>query len=126
MSGDPHPKSKQLARGTRRYRRRVASPKQWQAILEAKQGPCRVCAPVSGNGHVPPLLELHHLVPRSQGGDDTADNIVPLCRFCHASVTTRAPGALQALGRSLTDAEYAYVIGKLGEDGMRRLFGVTA
>ena len=40
---DPYPKSRQLARGERRYRRKVASAKQWQAIMAAKIGPCRVC-----------------------------------------------------------------------------------
>ena len=46
MTGDvtPFPKSVQLARGERRYKRKVASPKQWQAISEAKRGPCRVCS----------------------------------------------------------------------------------
>jgi hypothetical protein len=97
MSGEPYPKGKQLARGQRRYRRKVASPKQWQAIIAAKQGPCRVCCHPNGNGHGLGLVEF----------------------------TSRAPGALQSVARSLTDAEYAYVIGKLGEGGMARLFGVT-
>ena len=38
----PYTKSQQLARGAKRYRRKVASPKQWQAIIAAKVGPCRV------------------------------------------------------------------------------------
>jgi hypothetical protein len=42
LSGEPDPKSRSLARGARRYRRKVASPKQWQAIIAAKRGPCRV------------------------------------------------------------------------------------
>jgi 5-methylcytosine-specific restriction endonuclease McrA len=28
-------------------------------------------------------LDLHHVVKRSQGGQDTVENIVPLCRRCH-------------------------------------------
>lgn len=126
VSGEPHPKAKQLARGERRYRRKVASPKQWQAIIAAKQGPCRVCCQPISNGRGLGLVEFHHLVSRAQGGDDVADNIVPLHNICHGSVTLRAPGALQALSRSLSDAEYAYVIGKLGEGGMARLFGVES
>jgi len=28
-------------------------------------------------------LELHHIIFRSQGGKDEADNLVMLCRRCH-------------------------------------------
>ena len=42
MAGEPFPKQRQLARGQRRYRRKVASPKLWQAIIAAKFGPSRV------------------------------------------------------------------------------------
>jgi 5-methylcytosine-specific restriction endonuclease McrA len=117
VAGQPHPKSAQLARGDRRYRRKVASPKQWQAIIAAKKGPCRVCG-FTG------IMEYHHLVPRAQGGDDVADNIVPLGHSCHEKITSRTLKAAESV--SLTDAEYAYVIGKLGEGGIERLFGVTA
>jgi hypothetical protein len=58
------------------------------------------------------------------GGDDTADNIVPLGPTCHRKVTERHEIKLRKLAESLTDAEYAYVIAKLGEGGMERLFGV--
>jgi hypothetical protein len=154
----PYPKAQQLARGARRYRRKVASPKQWQAIIAAKQGPCRVsprfflavpcvacnrepgvlacntCSALeaaelrAGSAPSPQLrsepVQYHHLIPRAQGGDDTADNIVPLSPEGHALVTLREPGALRRLAESLTDAEYAYVIDKLGEGALERLFGV--
>jgi 5-methylcytosine-specific restriction endonuclease McrA len=124
VSGAPDPKSRSLARGERRYRRTVASPKQWQAIIAAKRGPCRVCVRAISNGHDTQPVELHHLISRAQGGDDVEDNIVPLHKSCHYLVTTRAPGALHALRLSLTDSEYAYVVSKLGESGPARLFGV--
>jgi 5-methylcytosine-specific restriction endonuclease McrA len=120
VSGAPDPKSRTLARGERRYRRKVASPKQWQAIIAAKRGNCRVC----GYGVPAELTEFHHLVSRAQGGDDVEDNIVPLGQVCHDRVTRREPDALAALAASLADAEYAYVVGKLGEGGPERLFGV--
>lgn len=100
---EPYPKSTQLARGERRYRRVVASPKQWQAIIAAKRGPCRVCK----QGGV---MQMHHLVSRGAGlGDDVADNLVPLCFDCHALVTDRKPGALLTLEESLTGPERAYL-----------------
>lgn len=117
---EPYPKTKQLARGVRRYRRKVAPPKQWQAIIAAKveRRACRVC----GYGGT---MESHHLVSRAHGGDDVAENIVPLGAHCHDLVTRRHPSALAALAASLTDSERAYVVGKLGEDGLVRLFGAT-
>jgi HNH endonuclease len=119
---DPFPKSRQLARGQRRYRRKVASPKQWQAIIEEKLTGCRLAyTECVGNASI---CELHHLVPRSMGGDDVADNIVALCRSCHYRISYRHPVPLAALAASLTDGEYAYVIAKLGEGAMQRLFGV--
>jgi 5-methylcytosine-specific restriction endonuclease McrA len=120
----PYPKERQLARGERRYRRKVASAKQWQRIIAAKGGPCRVCRDPASNGNLHSHVHFHHLVPRAQGGDDTADNIVPLCQDCHGLATLRNPLVLEVLARSLTDGEYAYIVGKLGEGGMERLFGV--
>lgn len=108
MSGEPYPKTAQLARKERRYTRKVASPKRWQAIADAKQGPCRVC-------NVPPPNELHHLVARAIGGSDTESNIVPLCSDCHGLVTRMDKPACAALRRSLTDAEYAYATETLGD-----------
>ncbi len=124
MSGDPFPKSSQLARGERRYRRKVASPKQWAAIRAAKLTSCRVCdsrGPVAVRG----LLELHHVIPRDRGGDDLADNLVCVCHHCHALITSgdRVAGAL--LVSALDDAEYAYAVEKGGEQVFERVYGIT-
>ena len=89
----PYSKAQQLARGERRYRRKVASPKQW-------------------------------LIPRDFGGDDVADNIVPLCQHDHDMVTRREPEHVRALLSSLSDAEYAYAVGKAGEDWAERIYGL--
>ena len=107
MSGDPYPKEQQVARGERRYTRKVASPKRWQQIIGAKGGPCRCC----GDS----LVEFHHLVPRAIGGSDTEANIVPLCQLHHNLVTARDMETCAALRRSLTDAEYSYLHETLGE-----------
>jgi 5-methylcytosine-specific restriction endonuclease McrA len=123
---EPFPKAKQLARGERRYRRKIASPKQWQAIRAEKLDgqPCRVCFVTEYRPDFG-AKELHHLVSRSALGDDVAENLVPLCGSCHQRVTMRQAGALRWLAESLTDAEYAYCVGKLGEGAMERLFGVS-
>ena len=122
----PYPKSAQLARGERRYRRKVASPKQWQAIIAAKRGPCRACGwefQVPGGVHGGP--QYHHIVSREDHGDDVEDNIAPLCQPCHDDVTRRDRHVGRALLASLSDAEYAYMIERGGPDYAERAYGVT-
>ena len=120
----PYPKSQQLARGAKRYRRKVASPKQWQAIIAAKIGLCRMCCDPCTNGTLHGRVQFHHIVARDLGGDDVADNIVPLCPDCHHDVTRRVKAASAALCASLTDAEYAYAIDKAGEGVFERVYGI--
>lgn len=118
----PLPKSQQLARGERRYRRKVASPKQWQAIIAAKGATCRLVADVFPQPS-PGGVQYHHLVPRDLGGGDVADNIVPLCQHCHDAVTRREPEHVRHLLAALTDAEYAYATG-FGGDVFGRAYGL--
>ena len=130
MSGEPYSKDRQLARGERRYRRKVASAKDWQRITAAKLGPCRVCVRVLANGgtptYAPHRVQFHHLVARIHGGDDLEENIVPVCIECHERVTMRDHIALAAVAESLSESERGYVLRKLGPDGYARLFGVPA
>lgn len=68
----------------------------------------------------------HHILLRSQGGDDVEDNILPLSDKPHRIYHTqgRLPGV------RLTDREIAYLAGKLGVEGaadyIRRKFGEEA
>lgn len=87
-----------------------------------KEGRCRSC------GESRWALSRHHLVPRSQSGDDVDDNLVPLCLLCHDTLHNH-PGqprteVRHAIGRSLTDAERAYVGRKMGVDYLRRHYGI--
>ena len=43
---------------------------------------------------------------------------------CHGLIEARDRNAMRQLAENLTDAEYAYAVGKLGEGAMHRLFGV--
>jgi len=113
MDAKPYSKESQLARGERRYRRKVASPKQWQAIITAKRGPCRWCEAFgsAGRREYGPI-EFHHVVRRNDGGDDVPDNIVPLHQFCHRQMHESGRTPLGKIGTahfiaSLSDAEYA-------------------
>ena len=102
----PFPKSDQLARGPKRPRRIVASKEEWAAIAEAKQGPCRICRRAESNGSLHTTIEFHHLIRRSQGGDDVAENIVPLCGACHRKLHDGRPGLAEL---RLTPAEKRYL-----------------
>ena len=38
---------------------------------------CALCSDIRG-------LQIHHVVPRSEGGSDDAQNLITLCWRCHA------------------------------------------
>ena len=107
MTADPKPRRR--VRATVAERRRLRT--------EKLTGVCRVC------GDRP--SELHHVVSRAQGGDDTADNLVPLCVGCHVLVTVMDRQALDALGRSLSLPERAYVVRRKSGEWLHQRYGVT-
>lgn len=113
----PYPKTTQLARAEKRYHRKVASPKRWQAILDEKMGPCRVTG-------APPPNDPAHLIARGQGGPDRAWNIVPLAREPHRLFDARDPETCRKVLESLTDEEYAGLIEHGGEQVFERRFGL--
>lgn len=46
-------------------------------LVKERDGGCVICMWMLG-------CDLHHVVFRSSGGEDTADNLVCLCRKCHS------------------------------------------
>lgn len=118
MSGEPYPKVTQLRRGEKRRPRIRANRQEWNRIAAVKSKACRICNSDS------PLVELHHLIPRSQLGDDVPDNIVSLCGDCHRGVHLREPAHCRLLLSRLSDDEYAYAVEKLGEGWAERVYGI--
>jgi 5-methylcytosine-specific restriction protein A len=54
-------------------------------VLEKAQGRCELCgndAPFKDEEGYP-FLEVHHIVPLAEGGDDIVSNAVSLCPNCH-------------------------------------------
>ena len=50
-------------------------------------GGCQICGEGTlGGSRIGKILEVHHYTPRNQGGTETIDNAVLLCRPCHADV----------------------------------------
>ncbi len=50
------------------------------SIVAHYDGRCALCERESNH------LELHHLIPVSDGGKDEPDNIIPLCHECHKEI----------------------------------------
>ncbi len=47
---------------------------------------CCVCHKFCGS-----KIEIHHIVPRSEGGEDTFENAIALCFDCHAEIGAYNP-----------------------------------
>ena len=72
-----------------------------EAVMRKVAGAqCRVCGKAATDGH--------HIVLRSQSGDDVEENIVGLCHECHMEYHA-GKGRLK-----LRPEEFQYVVGKLG------------
>ena len=59
---------------------------------------CCLCGEFAGVA-----MELHHIKPQADGGDNTAENCIPLCCNCHAKV--RAYDSRHPKGRKITEQE---------------------
>ena len=117
MSGTPDVK---------RGRRHVASRKEWGeiliALLERDGEGCLLC------GRQP--VSIHHVIPRSLGGDDAVENLVGLCGTgttgCHGLIEARDEDAYQQLGFFLHENVVAYVKATKGEGFLQRYLGVMS
>jgi 5-methylcytosine-specific restriction endonuclease McrA len=77
--------------------------------------PTRECAVTGSTLHI----ELHHVLPRAQGGDDVRENLVFLHRIFHQAVTVNDPVALKLLGEYIWAERadtIAYLVFKMGKD----------
>jgi hypothetical protein len=71
---------------------------------------------LDGKGHG---LELHHVYPRGQGGDDVRANLIFLCHDHHRRITANDEAALTALGWFIRNHRWDvidYVEKKLGTE----------
>ena len=111
-----------MPRDPKPAKRKVANRDEWMMIRATKYGPCRVCG---GMRFYP--MGLHHIVPRSQSGDDVPENLVPLCGTgtmgCHGEVENRDKSARAKLRASLTPEEEAYVRERKGAAWLTRNYG---
>jgi hypothetical protein len=101
----------------KRKRPTKASPARIEEIRAKKAQECRLCGTTEN-------VNAHHLIPRGAGGTIggmwTESNIVGLCGHgntdgCHGLVEKKDRAACHLLRSLLTDAEYSYVVSKMGE-----------
>lgn len=62
------------------------------AVLERDDYSCRVCGYYVGSGD---LAQLHHKLKRSQGGQDTAENLITVDPICHADIEDNPKWAVE-------------------------------
>ena len=74
------------------------SPDVVEQLLVACHRHCCICHKPAGT-----KMEVHHIVPKSQGGEDTEENGIPLCFDCHAEVEAYDPQ--HPKGRRFTPSE---------------------
>lgn len=76
-------------------------------------GHCQIC------GLTQPL-EVHHMRPVDQGGDDTLDNLVVLCRACHGDAHLTVPASETLLSIWARNRTALIQIGYLKPDLVRQ------
>lgn len=69
-----------------------------ESVLVACRRSCSIChKPCSTN------IELHHIIQKSDGGEDSFENCIPLCFDCHADV--KAYNSHHPKGTKFTESE---------------------
>ena len=89
-------------------------PVRWRSIREAVLArdaeTCQDCGTRFNRSE----LDVHHLVPRAQGGDDDAANLITLCDGCHAA---RHPNLQVSLSRRMLEGWGVRLAMLLDRDG---------
>ena len=82
------------ARAYTRYRRDPETDRRygraWRRIRVAYIAAHPLCEECQRAGRLTPAREVHHILPLSQGGDHSLDNLMALCKSCHSGITLAA------------------------------------
>jgi 5-methylcytosine-specific restriction enzyme A len=60
----------------------------WQRVRAAYLRAHPLCADCLDRGAVTPATDVHHVIPRRDGGEDVESNLRALCHSCHSKVTS--------------------------------------
>ena len=58
----------------------------WKRIRDKYVSQHPLCERCLKEGRLTPVEEVHHILPVSQGGRHTQDNLMSLCRSCHNKI----------------------------------------
>jgi 5-methylcytosine-specific restriction endonuclease McrA len=75
----PKPRPRLLSKRAARTLKALDWRKVRAVVLARDKHRCRACSSSHG-------LDVHHVIMRSLGGSDEAQNLIALCRDCHQSV----------------------------------------
>ena len=78
-------------RGTANERGYGATWQRLRRMVLASEPLCRRCKngseKIGGVVMVVPATEVHHIIAKRNGGEDTFENLEPLCKSCHSKAT---------------------------------------
>lgn len=82
-------------------------------IRERDKGRCQECGLKVGKetgfeGH------LHHILPKSDGGDDQIDNLITLCFFCHATKILKHRQLIEKKQKNLSPQFIKWAVWEIG------------
>jgi 5-methylcytosine-specific restriction protein A len=61
----------------------------WREIRLAKLKVNPLCEMCEAGGMTEPATEVHHVLPLEEGGTNSSDNLMSLCRSCHEGTKKR-------------------------------------
>lgn len=64
----------------------------WKRIRDRYIKEHPLCEECQKQGRLTPAEEVHHVLPLSQGGTHSIDNLMSLCSSCHSRITARDGG----------------------------------
>jgi len=68
----------------KRYGRR------WHEIRDLYISKHPLCERCERAGYLVPAEEVHHIRPLADGGDNSDENLMSVCKSCHSSITMKA------------------------------------
>lgn len=77
---------------------------------------CQCCKGKRKDSH----LEVHHILPRSQGGSDDAENLVTLCHTCHTKLHAGKIHPKLGKGKPVGNLRYATQMNSIRKQLLRR------
>ena len=58
----------------------------WKRIRDSYAAAHPLCEKCQAEGKLTPTEEIHHKLPLSQGGTHARENLIALCKSCHAKI----------------------------------------